>query len=236
MLSFLPHRSPALRWPATPPSRYRPALEALEDRLTPYALSGFQWAGVNVSVSYMPDGTLISSSYRAISWPCTTPLTPRRPGSGRSPGPCKSGPTYPTSTSTSWPTTARRKERRASPRATAASATCGEMATSDEVPPEHPGPQGEPAGTPVDPASEDEDGTRLRQRACDACFAEGSWRTDPMGQAVSLKEAVRGPAFRPEPAAAAPHTATAVVALAVVLGRGVPGVEADPRRQRRIRV
>jgi hypothetical protein len=43
--------------------RCRPAVEALEDRLVPYALSGYQWANPNVSVSFMPDGTLISSSY-----------------------------------------------------------------------------------------------------------------------------------------------------------------------------
>ncbi len=45
------------------PSRYRPSLEPLENRLVPYALSGSSWAITNVSVSYMPDGTLISSSY-----------------------------------------------------------------------------------------------------------------------------------------------------------------------------
>jgi hypothetical protein len=36
----------------------RPTLEALEDRVVPYALSGYQWANTNVSVSIMPDGTL----------------------------------------------------------------------------------------------------------------------------------------------------------------------------------
>src|SRR5262249_18759784 len=43
--------------------RRRPALEPLEERLVPYALSGYTWANPNVSVSFMPDGTLISSSY-----------------------------------------------------------------------------------------------------------------------------------------------------------------------------
>jgi hypothetical protein len=43
--------------------RCRPALEALEDRVVPYALSGYQWANPNVSVSFMPDGTLIAGSY-----------------------------------------------------------------------------------------------------------------------------------------------------------------------------
>jgi hypothetical protein len=45
------------------PSRCRLALESLEDRTVPYALSGYTWANPNVSVSFMPDGTLISSSY-----------------------------------------------------------------------------------------------------------------------------------------------------------------------------
>jgi hypothetical protein len=43
--------------------RFRPVLESLEDRLVPYVLSGYQWANPNVSVSFMPDGTLISGSY-----------------------------------------------------------------------------------------------------------------------------------------------------------------------------
>src|SRR5215813_11375528 len=59
----LRRRSPALRARSARPCRYRPVLEALEDRITPYVLSGYQWANPNVSVSYMPDGTLIASSY-----------------------------------------------------------------------------------------------------------------------------------------------------------------------------
>jgi hypothetical protein len=43
--------------------RCRPAVEPLEDRVVLYALSGYQWANPNVSVSFMPDGTLISSTY-----------------------------------------------------------------------------------------------------------------------------------------------------------------------------
>src|SRR5262249_13679004 len=62
MLSLLRHRSP-VRGRFARPSHYRPALEALEDRITPYVLSGYKWANVNGSVSFMPDGTLISSSY-----------------------------------------------------------------------------------------------------------------------------------------------------------------------------
>jgi hypothetical protein len=44
-------------------STYRPVLEGLEERLVPYVLSGYFWANPNVSASYMPDGTLISSGY-----------------------------------------------------------------------------------------------------------------------------------------------------------------------------
>lgn len=42
---------------------FRPMLEALEDRLVPYALSGSQWAGVDLSASYLPDGTLMTGGY-----------------------------------------------------------------------------------------------------------------------------------------------------------------------------
>jgi hypothetical protein len=45
------------------PHHRHPRLETLEDRLVPYVLSGYTWANPNVSVSYMPDGTLISSTY-----------------------------------------------------------------------------------------------------------------------------------------------------------------------------
>src|SRR6266581_9345524 len=65
MLSFLWRRSSADRGRgrSARPARYRLALEPLENRLVPYALSGFSWANPNVSVSFMPDGTLIASSY-----------------------------------------------------------------------------------------------------------------------------------------------------------------------------
>ncbi len=36
---------------------FRPTLEGLEERIVPYALSGFQWANDNISASFMPDGT-----------------------------------------------------------------------------------------------------------------------------------------------------------------------------------
>src|SRR5437870_12322459 len=65
MWSFLQRQSAAARRPtrSARPSRFRPALESLEQRIVPYALSGNQWANVNVSASYMPDGTLIANSY-----------------------------------------------------------------------------------------------------------------------------------------------------------------------------
>lgn len=40
---------------------FRPCLEALEDRVVPYSLSGSQWANLNVSASFMPDGTITDS-------------------------------------------------------------------------------------------------------------------------------------------------------------------------------
>ena len=61
MLSLLSGRSRTGR--AARAARCRLALEPLESRLVPYALSGYTWANPNVSVSFMPDGTLISSGY-----------------------------------------------------------------------------------------------------------------------------------------------------------------------------
>jgi hypothetical protein len=63
MLSFLRRPSPAGRGQPARRPQCRPHLEPLEDRLVPYVLSGYTWANPNVSVSFMPDGTLISSSY-----------------------------------------------------------------------------------------------------------------------------------------------------------------------------
>src|SRR6516225_3508329 len=63
MLSVLRRLPPASRGQPARRAGCCPALEPLEDRLVPYALSGYQWANPNVSVSFMPDGTLISSSY-----------------------------------------------------------------------------------------------------------------------------------------------------------------------------
>jgi hypothetical protein len=62
MLSFLFRRTPAARDRV---ARRRLVLEPLEERLVPYSLSGYVWANPNVSVSFMPDGTLISSSYQS---------------------------------------------------------------------------------------------------------------------------------------------------------------------------
>jgi hypothetical protein len=44
------------------PFRHRPGVEPLEDRVVPYVLSGYQWANLNVSASFMPDGTLINGT------------------------------------------------------------------------------------------------------------------------------------------------------------------------------
>jgi Matrixin len=108
----------------------------------------------------------------------------------------------------------------------------------DEVPAAPQVPQAEPAGPRGGPATEDEGNTPVRQRAGDACFADGSWRADPVSPVVPLGETVLKPASWAEPASPAPHAATAVVALAVVLGSGggVVRVETEPRRQRRFRI
>ena len=58
---------------------YKPTLEPLEDRITPYVLSGSSWANTNVSASFMPDGTwdmghqsdlfaLYNASYPTATW------------------------------------------------------------------------------------------------------------------------------------------------------------------------
>src|SRR5262245_46279545 len=59
MLSFLRRWFPAGRGRSTRSPHCRLLLEPLEERLVPYALSGYTWANPNVSVSFMPDGTLI---------------------------------------------------------------------------------------------------------------------------------------------------------------------------------
>src|SRR5262249_18185701 len=62
-----------------PDRRCRPTLECLEDRIVPYALSGYSWANPNVSVSYLPDGTwtqgyqsnlfaLYNAAYPTATW------------------------------------------------------------------------------------------------------------------------------------------------------------------------
>jgi hypothetical protein len=58
---------------------FRPAVEQLEDRITPYVLSGYSWANTNISASFMPDGTwdtgyqsnlfaLYNASYPTAIW------------------------------------------------------------------------------------------------------------------------------------------------------------------------
>src|SRR5262245_53661416 len=65
MGSFLRRWFPAGRGRSTRSPHRHLVLEALEERLVPYALSGYTWANPNVSVSLMPDGTLISSGYQS---------------------------------------------------------------------------------------------------------------------------------------------------------------------------
>jgi hypothetical protein len=38
---------------------FRPTLGLLEDRTIPYALSGYKWALLSTSASYVPDGTVL---------------------------------------------------------------------------------------------------------------------------------------------------------------------------------
>src|SRR5262245_8914162 len=47
-----------MRKPNSQPRRtFRPAVEALEDRVVPYNATVLHWAITDLSVSYMPDGT-----------------------------------------------------------------------------------------------------------------------------------------------------------------------------------
>lgn len=43
------------------PPVFRPTLEGLEERVVPYALSGFKWANTAISASIMPDGSLMGT-------------------------------------------------------------------------------------------------------------------------------------------------------------------------------
>src|SRR5262245_57154928 len=65
LLASLLRKSKSARAPKTshPRCRTRPTLTALEDRLTPYTLSGFSWADPNVSASFIPDGTAMLGGY-----------------------------------------------------------------------------------------------------------------------------------------------------------------------------
>jgi fibronectin type 3 domain-containing protein len=62
-----------------PKASYRPMLEPLEDRITPYVVSGYAWVNTNISASFMPDGTsdmgyqsdlfaLYNASYPTATW------------------------------------------------------------------------------------------------------------------------------------------------------------------------
>src|SRR5262245_61244050 len=57
-------------------SRFRPTVEHLEDRLTPYSLSGSQWGNLNVSASFMPDGTVADNGSSSILFTTLNALAP----------------------------------------------------------------------------------------------------------------------------------------------------------------
>jgi hypothetical protein len=63
MVTFHEHLCRARAGRRSASYRFQPMLESLEQRVVLYALSGYTWANPSVSVSFMPDGTLISSSY-----------------------------------------------------------------------------------------------------------------------------------------------------------------------------
>ncbi|HKB35807.1 MAG TPA: M57 family metalloprotease, partial [Gemmataceae bacterium] len=95
----------------------------------------------------------------------------------------------------------------------------------DAGPPAWLPPRARPAATPLDLGAEDSTEMGLRQRACDACFADGSWRLDEAGRDVSAVD----------DSGTAPDSATAAVAFAVVLGSywGTPRGESERRTRRR---
>src|SRR5437667_11965645 len=43
-------------------TRFIPTVEVLETRLVPYSITGYKWASLNVSASFMPDGALIGTA------------------------------------------------------------------------------------------------------------------------------------------------------------------------------
>ncbi len=47
---------------ATKQKCFYPVLESLEDRIVPYAVSGYKWANLNVSASFMPNQTAIGTA------------------------------------------------------------------------------------------------------------------------------------------------------------------------------
>src|SRR5262245_62927124 len=57
--------------------RCRPTLEALEDRVVPYALSGSSWASPSVTYSLMPDGTYLSTGARSALFATLDAVAPR---------------------------------------------------------------------------------------------------------------------------------------------------------------
>jgi hypothetical protein len=58
--------------------RRRLSLQRLEDRFVPYSLSGYQWGNVNVSASFMPDGTITDLGNPSVlfaTWNAIAPTT-----------------------------------------------------------------------------------------------------------------------------------------------------------------
>src|SRR5262249_42148623 len=55
---------------------FRPVVEGLEERVVPYALTGYKWANVNVTASFMPDGTLTDSGLPSTLFATLNALAP----------------------------------------------------------------------------------------------------------------------------------------------------------------
>jgi hypothetical protein len=90
-------------------------------------------------------------------------------------------------------------------------------------------PRAQPADPPEDPDAEAQADVLLRQRARDACFADGSWGADLAGPGTPLP---RGAAESSRPA---PAAAIAAATLAFLGGCwGARRVETEERRRRRI--
>src|SRR5262249_26292229 len=78
VLSSILRRSKPVQSPnrSRPACQARPSLQSLEDRVTPYVLSGFQWANSNISASFMPDGTQLLGGYTSSLFATLNPTAP----------------------------------------------------------------------------------------------------------------------------------------------------------------